>query len=178
VLGYRYVQREVFLFKYRKTEEIDRKITFSSAVEEFNKKFAITDTVLKRNFYVLIVDTSQVYYLPKKLIQLDSMAKSNENIDFFVATKGENRRIIEYLKKYNLEFQNLKFISNMNYLHSAICNIHNSNISVHGVDLVFNSSGKILLDNFALRKNDSKRLFRVIDSINTNQWRKKGNILK
>lgn len=121
---------------------------------------------------MFFTDTSKFYTAIHKLYYLDSLAQFNESTNFVIATDGDNTFITDYLKKYDLHFDHLLFMSNLNYLQSAISNNHKLDYKLMNGDLVLDKNGRILYFPPISGQGKRRHLEGFFSNLKNDQWEK------
>jgi len=161
------------LFCIQKRREVYRINTLNNEYLINNKnliqesKTFFNSNNLYTNFnYIIFFDTLNFFNNIKKIQFLDSLAFKNKNLNFLICSSYKIDFMVNYFKKYNLSFSNLKFISHQNSLHSAISNELFLNHKVYGTDAIIDKSGKLIYESYSNKKNNRAKLINVIDSLN------------
>lgn len=168
--GIRYAKRYIFKVNYQKFNKIDETQSLAKAYPIFEETL-LNDDRSKDN-YIFFIDTLNFSLTVKKLYYLDSLAGTLESINFVVATDGSNSRILQYLKRYDIHFDNLIFREKLNYLHSAISNHKNQKFKMNNSDLILDRNGVILYNPGLKQQNTNKELELFLEKRKKNRWQK------
>lgn len=143
-------------------------------LEESNAEFirAHADLLPGKYNYVLFVDTFRLFNVNRRLYFIDSLAGLYKNINFIVASDGENESLLQKLNGYGLNFGNLRFIPFLNHYQSAISNTLKLNHKVYGCDLITDKEGKIVYHTFIIKKNNDDSLLFYLDRLKLAEWQK------
>lgn len=169
-LGFRYARRYFIQSDFTKCKLIDKTQKLETAYPLF--KNSLNEEQRNKFNYIVFLDSAKFYSRVQKLNYLDSLAYYHPDVNFIVATEGDNDFITDYLEKYDLRYKHLTLLPRTNYLQSAICNKLTIGYKGFNCDLLLDANGEIIYNPRLVDQGNRKNLEKFLSQLKVGAWQK------